>query len=71
MKRSLQNLGKYIDLGDSKYFEGNLSKCQFLYLRSHMGWPGIEPGPPKNLKELNVKKIKNLYTHREEILTLF
>jgi hypothetical protein len=25
----------------------NLSQCHFVHLKSHMDWPGIEPGPPR------------------------
>jgi hypothetical protein len=26
---------------------GNLSQCHFVDHKSHMDWPGIEPGPPR------------------------
>jgi hypothetical protein len=28
-----------------KYLEKNLSQCHFVLHKSHMNWPGIEPGP--------------------------
>ena len=30
-----------IDRGKPKYSEKNLSQCNFVYHKSHMGWPGI------------------------------
>jgi hypothetical protein len=34
-----------IDRGKPKNPERNLSQCHFVYLKSHMGWPGSELGP--------------------------
>jgi hypothetical protein len=36
-----------IDKGKPKYSGKNLSQCHFVHNKSHMDWPGIEPGPPQ------------------------
>jgi hypothetical protein len=35
------------DKGNPKYSERNLSQYHFFHKKSHMDWPGIEPGPPR------------------------
>jgi hypothetical protein len=34
------------DRGRPKYSGKNLSQCHFANHKSHVDWPGIEPGPP-------------------------
>jgi hypothetical protein len=36
-----------IGMGKRKYSGKNLSQCRFVHHKSHMDWPGIEPGPPR------------------------
>jgi hypothetical protein len=36
-----------IDRRKPKYSGKNLSQCHFVYHKSHMDSPGIEPGPPR------------------------
>jgi hypothetical protein len=33
--------------GETEVLGGNLPQCHFIYLKSHMTCPGIEPGPPR------------------------
>jgi hypothetical protein len=33
--------------GETEVFGENLPQRQFVHHKSHMTWPGIEPGPPQ------------------------
>jgi hypothetical protein len=35
------------DRGKPKYSGKTLSQSHFVYNKSHMDWPGIEPEPPR------------------------
>jgi hypothetical protein len=31
--------------GETEVLGENLPQCQFFHYKSHMAWPGLEPGP--------------------------
>jgi hypothetical protein len=33
--------------GETEVFGGNLPHCRFVHHKSHMTWPGLQPGPPR------------------------
>jgi hypothetical protein len=36
-----------LDRGKPKYSGKNMSQCHFVYYKSHINRPGIEPGSPR------------------------
>jgi hypothetical protein len=34
-------------VGETEVLGETLSQCPFVHHKTHMAWPGIEPGPPR------------------------
>jgi hypothetical protein len=34
-------------VGETEELGGNLPQCHFVHQKSHMAWPGLEPGPQR------------------------
>lgn len=47
MKVSMDHWWNEADKRKQNYWEKHLSQCHFVHHRSHIGCPGIEPGPPR------------------------
>jgi hypothetical protein len=45
--RVMEHRWNEIYRGKPKYSGKTLSQCHFVHHKSHMDWPGIEPGPPR------------------------
>jgi hypothetical protein len=44
---SMDNQWNDIDRRKSMYADKNMCHCHFIHNNSHLGWSGIEPGPPQ------------------------
>jgi hypothetical protein len=44
---SMEQLVEWGLAGGTEVLGENLPQCHFVHHKSHMTWPGIEPGPPR------------------------
>jgi hypothetical protein len=49
MMVTVEQLVEWRLAGETEVPEENLPQCHFVHLKSHMTWPGLEPGPPPEL----------------------
>jgi hypothetical protein len=47
MMMSVEQYVEWELAGETEVLRENLPQWKFVHLRSHMAWPGLEPGPPR------------------------
>jgi hypothetical protein len=46
MMMSVEQSVEWELVGETEVLGENLPQCHFVHHKSHMAWPGLEPGPP-------------------------